>query len=177
MEFQGIKHKGPPTWTGMTPTPDPGFVRKLKQYSPDLGVRFSPNWGCFVITQKSKMSGDVPLFIVEGDDGAGYRQPDDRDMQKIYEADRWNRGEHDWKATIQRGETYLREFEAEQEACVAAEIRDVTKDDKIQLINAYKKALNMGKTDNEFQRVEVKSKSKPSMNRTVKTFKHNSPAL
>ncbi len=172
MEYQGIRHHGPPAWIGMTPAPDPGFVRKLKAYSPDLDIRFSRNWGCFVITQKSQMSGDVPLFRIDGDNtGGGYRQPDDRDIMKIYEADRWNRSEHDWKSTIKRGEDYMLQHEIDQDERVKAELRDVTKDDKLQLINAYKNAFNLGKVGSEFRKVEVKAKSKPSLGRAVKTFK------
>ncbi len=167
MEFHGQTRQSEPTWTGMTPSPDPGFVKKMKEYSPDLGIRFSRNWGCFVITQKSKMSGDVPLFKVEGDHGAGYRQPDDRDMAAIHAADMWNRRDHDWQDVMREGEEYMLEAEAKSFLDAKQDIRDATKDDKIQLMNTYKEALGMGKTRNEFQRVQPKSKSKPSMGRHV----------
>jgi hypothetical protein len=157
-------------YAGCTPSPDPGFVRKLKDYEPTLGVHFDRKAECFVITQVGKISGRVPLFNIRNEYGH-WRQPDDRDIRAIYEADAHNRLGWDFKTRMTEGEKMM--IDAQQKAMddAKSEIRDATKDDKIQLINMYKELGGYGKTRNEFQRVQPKSKSNPSMGKHVKTFK------
>lgn len=145
-------------WTGLTPSVDHGFKRKLRDYDPDLDCVFDRQFGKFVVTQSSKVSGRVPAVIIGVDVEEGYRQPDDRDIRQIAKADFARKSV---KERIKEGEDYMREYRENQNAHVAEEIRDSTKDDKIQLMNAYRRhLLKDGKANSEFRRITPKSKGK-----------------
>lgn len=157
MGNMGVKDL-PPQWIGIVPSPDPGFVKKLHTFDPTLKCQFSRKLGKFVITQPNRLhSGESVAAIVEGDTGAGYRQPDNRDIKALYEADFEIK---DHKRRILEGEEAMLEHEKNQEERVAAEIRDITLDSKYQLRNTYVKAANEGKGMAPFRQVTVKPKGK-----------------
>jgi len=145
-------------WQGITPNPDSGFVKKLRTFDPKLKCQFSRKLECFVITQPNRLhSGESVAAIVEGDDGAGYRQPDNRDIQTLYEADFENK---DHKKRILEGEEYMTNYREKEHKENIDEIRDIGKDSKYQLRNSLVKAYNMGKGMAPVRPIKVKPKGK-----------------
>ena len=130
-------------YRGITPTPDTGFVKKLKKFDPKLKLEFSRLLGKFVITQPRKLhSGRALAAVVEGNTGGGFRQPDNRDIDTLCRAD-FERTSA--RKRIIAGEDYMLNHKKAQEKELKDSIRDATKDDKFQLINAYRKVFNEGK--------------------------------
>lgn len=144
-------------FTGITPSVPTGFVRKLKAMDPGLDCEFSREHERFVITQTGKISGKVPVIVVRGDDGGGYRYPSDMDIKVLQGADLHKRGQ-EVKNRIVDGETYMAEAKAKSDADAADEIKGRTREDKIQLSNEYNKAFNMGKGNSSHRRVEAKKR-------------------
>ena len=145
-------------WIGITPSPDPGFVKKLHTFDPKLKCEFSRKLGKFCITQPNRLrSGKSIAAIVEGDTGAGYRQPDNRDIRILYEADFENK---DHKRRIREGEDYIIDYQKEQERKNTETIRDITKDSKYQLQNELIKAYNLGKGMAPVRPVKVRPNGK-----------------
>ncbi len=144
-------------YEGITPSVPAEFLRKLKKLDKGLGCEFSREHSRFVITQTGKISGKVPVFLVLGDDGGGYRYPDQRDIDVLHRADMHRKGQ-EVKDRIRIGEEYMRESREKQDKSNASTIRDQTKDDKIQLSNTYVKSFNLGKGNSAFRRIEHKPK-------------------
>ena len=145
-------------WQGITPSPDSGFIKNLKKFDPKLKCQFSRKLGLFVITQSNRLhSGESVAGIIEGDDGAGYRQPDNRDIQALREADFEFK---DHKKRILEGEEYMLKYRKDEEAKNRETIRDATKDDKYQSRNSLMKAYNMGKGMSPYRQVAPKPQGK-----------------
>lgn len=142
---------------GIIPVPDPGFMRKLKAISPKLGCEFSREHARFVITCEGEISGRYELFLVEGDEGGGYRYPDNRDIRTIHEADRY------FKSRRQREREaieYMRKHREDEEKRERDTIRNMTKDGKHQLRRTYIKAANLGKCESTFRKINARPRGK-----------------
>jgi len=125
-------------WQGITPIPDSGFMRKLKVFDPNLDCEFNRHVERFIITQPSRLgSGKLVAAVVENPGKDHYRQPDDRDLAHLAKGD-FERKSH--KRRIQEGEQYMLEYEEEQDKKVEEDIRNRTKDDKLQLMHTYQHA-------------------------------------
>lgn len=145
-------------YSGIIPVVDRGFLKKLKRIDPGLDCEFDRKFGKFVIYQTGKISGRVPLAVIEGNEGGGYRYPDNRDIILIHEADMYYKGQ-ELKDRVRRGEESMLAAKREEERKIREEIRDVTKDDKIQLMRSYHQTFNMGGKGNaSFRRVTPKPK-------------------
>lgn len=144
-------------YQGITPSPDPGFIRKLKRISPKLDCVFSREHGKFVIKQKSEISGWCDVFAVEGDEGGGFRYPDNRDIQSVHDADRYVKSR---RQRMRESKEYMEKYRENHEKKAADEIRDRTKDDRRQLINTYTRAANLGKAESTFRKVRLLPKGK-----------------
>ncbi len=142
---------------GVPPVPDPGFIRKLKAISPKLDCEFSRERGKFVITCKAEISGRYELFLVEGDEGGGFRYPDNRDIQSVHDADRYVKSR---RQRMRESAEYMRGYREQYEKHAADEIRNRTKDDKIQLMRAYTKDANLGKFESTYRKVGVVPKGR-----------------
>jgi hypothetical protein len=146
-------------YQGITPTPDPGFVRKLKEYSKDLRIVFSRKYSRFIIQQKGKISGWVDAFMIKGPDntGCGYRQPDERDLELLFHADRHRKGQ-EYKDVIRDGEQAMKDSAQKSMDEAADTLRQATIEDKRQLMNTYNKAVNQSKGVTGFRQVPIKKK-------------------
>ena len=149
-------------YQGVTPTPDRVFVRKLKEFDPRLSVEFSREDHRFVITRDAVCPGDAgyrayKLWVVETAAG-NFRQPDERDIYALWLGDLWRHG--GVKARIMEGEAEILRRHEKEEKDIDQEFHDITKDNKRQLINTFKKASGEGKYGGEFRRIKVKNKGK-----------------
>lgn len=144
-------------YEGITPSVPERFRRDLKQLDSGLDCEFSREHGRFVITQTGKISGKVPVIVVLGDDGGGYRYPDQRDIRVLQEADLHRKGQ-EVRDRIQKGEDYMARTKEKQDKFNKDEIRTRTREDRIQLSNTYVKTFNLGKGSSQFRRIEHKPK-------------------
>lgn len=134
--------------------PDPAFTKELKRTDPRLGCRFNGQF--FVITYERPQGGSVPVMSVRNDKG-GFRPPDPRDIQKLKESDLSREDYREKFKRMGKMSEYLRD-QAERKAKRKAEIRDITKDSKIQLHQAFTKAANESKSNSAFAQVTPKPK-------------------
>jgi len=144
-------------YQGITPVPDPGFVRKLKDISPKLDCEFSREHAKFVITCKAELSGRYELFLVEGDEGGGFRYPDNRDILTVQEADRYVKSRRE---RIRDADEYMRKYREIEEHSERDDIRNMTKDDKIQLKRAYFKGANLGKFESTYRKINARPRGR-----------------
>lgn len=138
-------------------SPDRGFVKKLKALDSNLGCRFVPRHGHFVITYRRAVGEPVPVLLIEGEDG-GFRHPDDRDIRKLQEGDLQR---VPMKERLRQVAAYM-ERDREVRARKRAEmLRDMTKDGKLQLSRTIGKIdHNPGGKRMPFRRINLKPKGK-----------------
>ena len=144
-------------YKGIPPSPDPRFMRKLKEYDKKLYFEFDRALSRFVIRREIIGREDPKIWVVETEDGR-FRQPDERDIAVMYMADLWRHG--GVKQRVMLGEQKLLEHERIQEQKAKQELREATLDNKYQLRNTYRKAANDGKALPPFRQILPKSKGK-----------------
>jgi len=137
------------------PRPDRVFMKRLKALSPKLGCNFSPNIERFVITHERAVGPPVPICKVAREDG-GFRQPDNRDIAFVQSGDLAVQSVDERLKKVAKHMETVREQDKKR---TASEIRDMTKDGKIQLSRAIGKIQGSGKYD-PFRKVTPKSKGK-----------------
>ena len=127
--------------------PDRSFMRQLHLLDKRLGVKF--NGTHFVITCTTERFGEVNIWKV-ADERGGFRQPDQRELDMLRECDveRVGPGEKFNLVT-----EYMRQFRQDARDHAKQEIRDRTKDDKIQLVHSFSKLYGSGKGNSAFRRI------------------------
>jgi len=145
-------------YEGLTPSPDSTFVRKLREFDPKLEVRFSRRHGRFIITQPRVTKPERPaeVWMINEEDG-GFRQPDSRDLKILFGGDLHRVSVEE---RIKKGEAYMSGYDEKQKKDVKDEIRNRTKDGKIQLKQMYYKMGNLGKAPAPFRKIVKKPKGK-----------------
>ncbi len=142
-------------YEGITPSVDPGFVKKLKEFDPTLRVIFDRDLERFVIQQPRKMGGWAIACVVRSAEDHQFALPDDRHISILYEAD-FQRRSVDKR--IREGEDYMLDHPVQQDINDRQEIHERTVDDKIQLMNALRKQYNLGKGVTGFRQILPKSR-------------------
>jgi hypothetical protein len=136
------------------PEVDRGFLKDLKNMDRRLGVKF--NGHQFVVTYQRPYGEPANIHCVR-DSGGGFRQPDQRDLVFIrsgdLESDRL-------KDRLDRLSRHCEDIRLKVRENAKNEIKDMTKDNKRQLVNAYTKAHNLGKASHTFRKVEPKRKGR-----------------
>lgn len=140
----------------MHPNPDPGFMRKLKGMDKRLGCKFNPDIERFVITFERPMSNPVSLFVIKGGgEGLGYfRQPDDRDLVLLHKYDLSRTTMNDYLLEISK---YMEDVRERDRKNSRENFRNMTKDDKIQLMNVMARPYNPKAGTGTFRRIKPKS--------------------
>lgn len=136
--------------------PDPNFTKRLKQLDPRLGCRFRHDLRKFAITFDRVVGPPAEVLIVRSE-GGDFRQPDKRELDVLCEGDLHKT---DIKTRLDKADNYMREYRRDQQKEVESRIDLATKDDKIQLKNAYRKSFNLGSKQSEFRRIQPKPKGK-----------------
>lgn len=152
--------KGAPTgntFHGCTPSVDPGFMRKLKELDSTLDCYFDRDYCRFVITQRGRISGDVPVCIV-GTDGEGvFRQPDEREIMMLTWSDLHRSGQ-EIKDRVRDGEEAMLEARRRSEEAAEDDIRYAAREDRRYAREQFARAGNMGKANSSVRRIEHKPK-------------------
>ena len=129
------------------PSVDRSFMKDLKNMDPRLGIKFNDKH--FVVTYDRGHGQPVNIYRVKADDG-GYRQPDKRDLLVLKAGDL---AEGDSAEVRLRKSAYASELiRREEDRKIHEEIRGMTRDGKIQLTNAFKKAGG-AKANSTFRRI------------------------
>jgi len=137
-------------------TPDRAFMNKLKQLDKRLDCIYRLDIERFVITWHMPAGPPSELFVVRAEDG-GFRHPDMRELHMLSEGDLHRTG---IRSRLEKTEKYMREYREQQEKFEADEIRNQTRDDKIQLSQAYRTAFNIGTKRSAHRRIIPKTKGK-----------------
>ncbi len=143
-------------YIGVTPSPDPAFVKELKRYDRYLYVEFDRELERFVIRRETAIKPHPKLWIVRDSISGGFRQPDKRDLDVLVAGDLWRGG--GVKARILQGERAMEDARRKQERHVREELDHATRDNKLQLAGAYHRAFNLGKWGGAFRRIEPKTR-------------------
>ena len=137
--------------------PDPTFIKRLKELDQRLGCKFRRDLNRFAITFDRAVGPPNEVLIVKGEQGE-FRQPDQRELKVLCDGDLHRT---DIKTRLDKADNYMRDYREKEDAHVADEIRCRTKDDKLQLVNAYRKSFNTsGKPLPAFRKINVVSKRK-----------------
>ena len=131
-------------------------MQKLKQLDKRLDCIYRLDLERFVITWQMPAGPPSELFVVRDETG-GFRHPDMRELYMLSEGDLHR---SDLKDRIERTEKYMSEYRERQEAMEADEIKNQTKDDRIQLSQAYRSAFNVGTKKSAHRRIMPKTKGK-----------------
>lgn len=134
--------------------PDRMFMGRLKTLDNRLGCRFVKSHGHFVVDYQRAYGQPVPIFMVKGDKDE-FRHPDNRDLDFLKSGDLT---QEDMKTKIQKSALYMERVREKKQKDAADNIRNATKDGKIQLTNAFGKIAGGGKHNSTFRRIEPKAK-------------------
>ena len=136
-------------------TPDSSFVKHLKRLDPRLGCKYRRDLGKFAITWSMPVGSPSEVMIVQNENGT-FKQPDSRDLLILQEGDIHRT---DIKERMNKTVNYMRDYQEQVKKTQSDEIRNATKEDKHQLMNAYRKSFNLsGKNAPAFRQVIPKAK-------------------
>ncbi|MFA5340315.1 MAG: hypothetical protein WC332_00920 [Clostridia bacterium] len=122
-------------------TPERGFMRLLKNLDKRLDCVFRKEHEHFVIVYDRGYGQPVNLLLVKRDDG-GFRQPDMREIAVLSEGDMEKQRVKD---RLEKTAKYMHDVRSADDTKRKDMIRNMTKDDKIQLRNAFNKMTGAGK--------------------------------
>lgn len=127
------------------------FLKDLKGLDRRLGVKF--NGEHFVVTYDRGWGDPVNIHRIKDEDG-GYRQPDQRDLEIVWQGD-MARGESP-QVRLKKLAYASEQIRSEARKKSKENIRDMTKDGRLQLQRAFQQATNNGKGNASFRRVTPK---------------------
>lgn len=134
--------------------PDRFFMKQLKKLDPRLGCRFREDLERFVLTWEKFHGPPDEIMVVSK---PYYRQPDRRELLLLSEGDLHRT---DMRERLEISAAYFEDYKKKEKAMQADEIRNMTKDDKIQLSNTYRKVFNTGGKPSAHRRIPPPVKGK-----------------
>lgn len=138
--------------------PDRVFMKDLKRLDKNLGCYFETAHNHFVITYQRPFGEPVPLFMVEAEDG-GFRHPDQRDIERLHLGDTHRiYGSDVVRDHLRHVTSYMEDYRSRIRKQSREKFRDMTKDDRRQLMKAFAKLWGGGKYNSAFRRVTPKSR-------------------
>ena len=137
----------------LSPAPDSGFVKKLKNMDRKLDCSFNRVSERFVITYDRPV-GD-PAIIMGVAVNEPFRRPDERDLKFL---DSGDFAKESPKHRMTRTAKYMEDYRNAQDKKRKDNIRDMTKDGKNQLMRDFARRGGAAKANSTFRRVEPKSK-------------------
>ena len=142
-------------YKGITPTPDSNFLNKLKEFDPQLGVKFFREFSRFVIIKPRAYGPPWQILLIETEDRQ-FRFPDERDIAALWLGDLWRHGGVEERIT--QGEERAKAVKSQEEKRAKETLREASRDDRRQLKNTWRKACNLGKGNADFRRVDIEQK-------------------
>lgn len=148
-------------YQGVPPVPDRVFVKDLKQFDSRLDIVFDRVLERFIVRRDRGWGKPWGVLLIETPDRQ-FRQPDQRDIKRLWEGDLWRHG--GVEAHIRRGEERMKAAQEKEMRDAVDEIRQRSREDKVQLSNVWRKATNQGSKAPEFRKL---SEIKPSNALTI----------
>lgn len=136
--------------------PDRWFLRELRRIDPHLRCEYDHEMERFVLKYQRCADLPVTLSVIEDENG-GFRFPDNRELLLLGESDTHRVSVKD---RLQACSKYMADYRAKQRRNRKGEIRDMTKDGKIQMTQRLTRAFGFGKGNSAFRRVNLKQKGK-----------------
>lgn len=134
--------------------PDRHFMKQLKELDPRLGCKFREDLERFVITWEKIWGPPDEIMVVSK---SHFRQPDMRELMFLCEGDLHRT---DMRERLELSAAYFADYRKTEEEYQADEIRNMTKDDKIQLANAFRQTYNTGGKPSAVRRIVPKHRGK-----------------
>lgn len=129
-------------------------MKQLKKLDNRLGCRFREDLHRFVITWEKFWGPPDEIMVVSK---PHFRQPDMRELMFLCEGDLHRT---DMRERLEKSAAYFADHRKRQAATMNDEIRNMTKDDKIQLAHTYRKVFNVGSKASAFRRIKPPVKGK-----------------
>ncbi|MDP2646639.1 MAG: hypothetical protein Q8P24_16995 [Desulfobacterales bacterium] len=130
----------PQFYTGHV-TPHKSFMKRLKALDKRLDCKYRVDAERFVVTW-DEAAGPPSEVLMVRDDTGGFRHPDNRDLMMLAAGDLHRT---DINERLNKTAKYMREYREKEQVKEVERIRDRTKDDKYQLMNAFRKVFNTGR--------------------------------
>ena len=140
------------------------FLKTLQSADKRLSCRFEDILERFVITYQRPFGEPIALMVIETED-KGFRWPEQRDIEFLQKWDMENMRLKDRLAMVTN---YMERYQEEQRRRTRDNHRHMTRDSKIQLMNAFGKLMGTGKHNATFRRVEPRKRIPGSTTFTVK---------
>jgi len=134
--------------------PDRFFMKQLKELDPRLGCRFREDLERFVIIWEKFWGEPDEIMVVSK---PFYRQPDRRELLFLSDGDLHR---IDMRERLETTAAYFEDYRKREDENVADDLRNMTKDDKIQLLNTFRQVYNTGGKPSAFRRITPPVKGK-----------------
>ena len=129
---------------------NPSFKKDLKLMDRKLDCFFHPETEKFIVTYERATGEPVPVATLAGMENGSFRQPYGTDLEFIKSGDMSNTTIREKMSKVANHMEFER---SEQRRKSHEEIRDRTKDDRLQLQRAFQKTTNVGKGVTGFRQV------------------------
>ena len=136
--------------------PSKEFMKKLKSLDDKLDLVWRGQLERWVIVYKIPYKRTVNLMLLQEEDGS-YRPPNDNDLAILHNSDMSREMN---KNKFRDVAEYMLSEREKDEKKAKSNIRDWTKDNKIQLVNAFAKVYGMSKSNSAFRRISLKARGK-----------------
>lgn len=115
------------------PRADSSFMRRLKNLDPKLGCEFDRDTERFFITYARAVGPPVPVLVVKNAVNGGFRHPDNREIIALQKGDLTKKS---LDSRLAETAKYMEDVRTKTCKDRRTNIRDYTKDDKLQLMRA-----------------------------------------
>jgi len=134
---------------------DKSFMRSLKCLDQRLDCSFQWSLERFVITYDRGYGEPLPLTVIETEDQQ-FRRPRQSDVEFLQ---RWDLENMRLKDRLSMVTKYMQDYRDQCRRRSRENFRDMTKDDKIQLMNVFGRAMGASKCNSAFRRITPKPKT------------------
>ena len=125
------------------------FMKSLKCLDRRLDCKYSYDLERFVITYDRGYGDPLPMMLIETE-GKHFRRPRQSDVEFLQ---RWDMENMRLSDRLNMVTKYMADYQEKKRRNAKDEFRNRTKDDKIQLMNAFGKAMGSGKHNSAFRRI------------------------
>ena len=140
--------------SGGGPTLDDLFLKRLKRIDKRLDMVWQAGPERWVMVYDKGKQDFVNMFLIETEDHQ-YRHPDRRDLVRIRAADLVAK---DAVVRYREAAEYMVKTRQKDRQDARDNIRNMTKDDRIQLMQAFAKLAGSGKGNSAFRRIQAKAR-------------------
>lgn len=134
------------------PALDDLFVKRLKRIDKRLDMHWSAEPERWLMVYDKGDKNFVNMFLIETEDHQ-YRHPDKRDLVRIRVADLATKSA---EKRLKESAEYMAETRLKDRQNAKEDIRHMTLDNKIQLMQAFSKAAGYSKGNSAFRRIKAK---------------------